>query len=311
MSNINCEVIEDILPIYVENMASPSTRTLVDEHLASCASCKQKEEQMQQNIPLPKDISTKSLSNICKLLFRKRVTAVAMTILSMLLLALLCLIHLNSPIEIPYEDIADSIKVDIAEDNSVSITIAESLGGSFSSEYETDDVGNPVQYITLYTTRLKQLQKITTESCCFNILNTGDNIDEKDKIRRIYYTPSKQNGEAICIYEDDAIAGNFSGGVIVLPRLTLNYYTIFAVLLSIVGILICIAYRKQEDKLFLALKLTLLPITYFICSLIILWNKEVIYNVSYYFSGILLATFVLYIMGYWMITFVRYRKMYY
>lgn len=92
MSKINCEVIEDMLPIYVENMASPSTKELVEEHLASCESCRKKEAEMHQEVVLPKDIDTKPLRSINKILFQKKVTLVVLTILSMLFLAVLCII---------------------------------------------------------------------------------------------------------------------------------------------------------------------------------------------------------------------------
>ena len=38
---INCEVIGDLLPLYAENMASKKSRELVEEHIATCESCKQ------------------------------------------------------------------------------------------------------------------------------------------------------------------------------------------------------------------------------------------------------------------------------
>ena len=36
---ISCNVIKDILPLYVENMVSGETREFVDDHLCECSAC--------------------------------------------------------------------------------------------------------------------------------------------------------------------------------------------------------------------------------------------------------------------------------
>ena len=96
MSEVNCEVIEDLLPLYVENIASPSSRVLVEEHLASCERCRELEKSMRTEVHLPKDIDTKPLKRISSHLFRKKLTEVALTVLIMTLFAMLLILHLNS-----------------------------------------------------------------------------------------------------------------------------------------------------------------------------------------------------------------------
>lgn len=36
----NCEVVQDLLPLYQDNVCSPSSRTVVEEHLAECTDCR-------------------------------------------------------------------------------------------------------------------------------------------------------------------------------------------------------------------------------------------------------------------------------
>lgn len=43
---IDCDVIKDLLPLYVENIASEASRNLVEEHCRSCESCKKVMESM-------------------------------------------------------------------------------------------------------------------------------------------------------------------------------------------------------------------------------------------------------------------------
>ena len=40
MKKITCEIIKDILPLYVDDVVSADTRTMVEAHLAECESCK-------------------------------------------------------------------------------------------------------------------------------------------------------------------------------------------------------------------------------------------------------------------------------
>ena len=39
MADISCEVIRDLLPLYVDDVLSPDSRALVEEHLGTCADC--------------------------------------------------------------------------------------------------------------------------------------------------------------------------------------------------------------------------------------------------------------------------------
>ena len=41
MNKINCNVIKDILPLYVDDLASEDTKALVESHLKKCDSCMQ------------------------------------------------------------------------------------------------------------------------------------------------------------------------------------------------------------------------------------------------------------------------------
>lgn len=51
--NKECELIKDILPLYVDEVCSEESKKLVDEHLATCKDCKKEAEQMKSNLELP------------------------------------------------------------------------------------------------------------------------------------------------------------------------------------------------------------------------------------------------------------------
>ena len=39
MEKINCNVIQDILPLYIDDVVSDDTKELVEEHLQNCEIC--------------------------------------------------------------------------------------------------------------------------------------------------------------------------------------------------------------------------------------------------------------------------------
>lgn len=304
MSEVNCEVIEDLLPLYVEYMASPSSRTLVEEHLVSCESCRELEKSMRAEVHLPKDIDTKPLKRISSHLFRKKVTAVALTVLSMSLLALLLIVHLNSPITIPYEQISDSIEVETSDDGTVSITM-DNPGGRAEFSNGHDEDGSLVKYIRCYTTRWNTLIGKDAGRGTFEV--GGAEYTGEETVKRVYYYPSIENGEAVLLYEAEEAAANTSQGVIVLPRLTLNYYTLLAGMLTLIGVGCCFVFRKKPGRFYRSLKGTLLPTVYAISSLVILSGEGEIYDAEYYFTGILMVTAILVLIMYWIIDYLRFH----
>ena len=54
---ISCNIIEDLLPLYVDDMVSEDSRQLVEEHLKECTTCqKMMEEDYAMYEDLLKDI---------------------------------------------------------------------------------------------------------------------------------------------------------------------------------------------------------------------------------------------------------------
>ena len=48
-----CCVVQDLLPLYIENMVSPETRIYVEEHLAFCAECRSELEYLTEGGQIP------------------------------------------------------------------------------------------------------------------------------------------------------------------------------------------------------------------------------------------------------------------
>ena len=52
MKDISCNIIEDLVPLYIDDICSDETKKMIKEHLKDCSECQQKLEQMKSNLPL-------------------------------------------------------------------------------------------------------------------------------------------------------------------------------------------------------------------------------------------------------------------
>lgn len=74
---ISCNIIKDILPLYVDNVVSDETRAMVEDHLAECENCRTEAEKMKTALPLPPETETTPLRFIKRTWNRKLVKIAA------------------------------------------------------------------------------------------------------------------------------------------------------------------------------------------------------------------------------------------
>ena len=46
----DCEVIRDLLPLYQDDVCSPKSREMVEEHLKECEACKKELEEIKKEV---------------------------------------------------------------------------------------------------------------------------------------------------------------------------------------------------------------------------------------------------------------------
>ena len=66
MKNIKCTIIQDILPLYVDEVVSEDTKEMVDEHLQHCTNCQQEYAVMQQQLFIPIEAQDPILHKLSK-----------------------------------------------------------------------------------------------------------------------------------------------------------------------------------------------------------------------------------------------------
>ena len=77
---MNCNVIKDLLPLYVDNVCSNETKKLIEEHLKKCKDCEQELTLLKANIKTNAIDEEKSIKNFKKKLNIKIIKKVTMII---------------------------------------------------------------------------------------------------------------------------------------------------------------------------------------------------------------------------------------
>ncbi len=117
MKEISCNVIKDILPLYLDDVVSEETREMVEEHLQSCDSCREEAEVLKTRVALPTNSNTKLLDarvlkNLKKRLLKSKIFIAAVSVAgaAAVLFGIYCFLNLTE-LYIPY----DSTKISIEE----------------------------------------------------------------------------------------------------------------------------------------------------------------------------------------------------
>ncbi|MDD6492855.1 MAG: zf-HC2 domain-containing protein [Firmicutes bacterium] len=71
MRELPCDIIEDLLPLYVEHIETEDTRAVVEAHLAGCPVCREKAEQMGRPVPVAGVVDTGILQKTRQRILRK------------------------------------------------------------------------------------------------------------------------------------------------------------------------------------------------------------------------------------------------
>lgn len=262
--NISCNVMDDLLPLYAENMVCEDTSVLVREHLMDCTVCREKmkafpdkEKEMNQSLD--------SLSRLQKKIRSRRWTAAVFALLLTATVLLSTLAFLISPVYLTAEEAG--VQVFLGENVSYVFSVTEDGELCSPSIIDSDQEAEGRPYISLsFSDIVRHVsesrvidpdtgeESVTISAYCWRL----DMMFPRDTVStfgygreadydRLYY--ASYDGR-----EDTLLWGTKpSGGVQTLPRLVLGYYVIISLIMSAALLPAAAVLRKRpEGKLVFA-----------------------------------------------------------
>ena len=313
----DCSIVQDLLPLYAEDMLREETKEFVNGHLSQCAACRAELDALRADVK-PQPVSAQPLRDLKKQLQHKRFTAVLLAVALALTLATTGFAYLTAPQYLPYDEtewmitrspraLADgSIMSDGLTDlsgiESISVNLLTPVSGTKVTSTQDPNSGKTIYFITAWRTPLD------TWCGTFDVSDTGDHaqreanalldaLGETESARTlftldatnctaIYYSPN--NGQ-----DDVLLCGSRDGGVISLPRLALGYYVLLSLALFItLGIAFFICRRKKAGKMLGYL--ALIPASYLAGHLLVKGFTTTSYQMQRDFSLIVFAAVLIY-----------------
>jgi len=294
MQVIDCNVIKDLLPLYEEELASDSSRKIVEEHIEECLYCKKELEQMKEVIRIPQLPLLRSLKRILTI---KTILTSVITMVVIVFLGMISFVYLNSPIELSEKESIQ--KIEAKEDGTLIIKLKDKVSGcamfSESIKGENSKLNDQVMIYRCYTT----LWHMITGGKGGSIIDAS-----KNKLLAVYYCYNKKSdgtADYNLIYGTDQSGFHKYNNVPDFEsssnRTFINYFFI-SLLLSLILFFVHKTVRKTNHKN-IALKLGLLPFSYAVSTVcIIIFVTKMDFNptnITQVFTETLLLTIPIYL----------------
>ena len=317
--NKDCSIVQDLLPLYAEDMLREETKEFVDAHLAQCAPCRAELAALKADVPSA-PVSAQPLRSLKKQLRRKKFTAVLLAVALALTLATAGFAYLTAPQYLPYSETEWTVAradgavtaeglADLSGVESISVNLLTPVSGTKVTSTQEPDSGKTVYFITAWRTPLDTWRGAFDESG-----DTPNTHSANDRTQReadalqgalgkvesartlftlntancaaVYYSPN--NGQ-----DDVLLCGSRDGGIISLPRLALGYYVLLSLALLIpLGITFFLCRRKKIGKVLG--HLALIPACYLVGHLLVKGFATTSYQMQRDFSLIVLTGALLY-----------------
>ena len=167
--NKDCSIVQDLLPLYEEDMLREETKEFVDGHLAQCAACRAELDALKADVK-PAPVSAQPLRDLKRQLRRKKLTAVLLAVALALTLATAGFAYLTAPQYLPYDEtewmitrspraladgsiMADGL-TDLSGIESISVNLLTPVSGAEVTSTQDPDSGKTIYFITAWRTPL-------------------------------------------------------------------------------------------------------------------------------------------------------------
>lgn len=317
--NKTCSIVQDLLPLYEEDMLREQTKEFVDGHLAQCEACRAELAALKADVPSA-PVNAQPLRSLKKQLRRKKFTAVLLAVTLALTLAAAGFAYLTAPQYLPYSETEWTVAradgavtaeglADLSGVESISVNLLTPVSGTEVTSTQEPDSGKTVYFITAWRTPLdtwrgafdKTGDAPNAHSANDRTQREADALQgalgkvesartlftlDTENCAAVYYSPN--NGQ-----DDVLLCGSRDGGIISMPRLALGYYVLLSLALLIPLSIAFFLYRRKKAGKALG-HLALIPACYLTGHLLVKGFVTTSYQMQRDFSLIVLTGALLY-----------------
>lgn len=255
---LSCDVIKDLLPLYVENITSEDSNRLVQKHLEECADCTAYEQDLKEGTTnKPRKLEVTPLKFVQQDILKRKRNAIIFISLIVGLLMFITFSYLTKPRFITEKD--SGVMVEMVQGNDIYINFSKNVT-SCKLTNETWEGGKHVVIVEAWTSIWDDILGKATPS--LSIKNVQETVDT------IYYSSNREEDNTdnlTIIYGTNPL----NGGVVILPRLVLGYYFLLVILMSAVIGVMWFIFRKREKACIISKYLFFIPVSYLIAQLLL------------------------------------------
>lgn len=195
MHKISCDIIQDMIPLCIDDVASDDTKKMVNEHIKDCTICKKEYEMMKTEVILPVNQNenleeVKSLKSFQKFLKKRKLITMIISITLTFAVLLGTLVTLAVPRKyIPYSDENISISVE-NEDFYISCNLPYYNGVVVHNPIEVNVDGqteNVVMVYYYYSLWSRYVEPLFGNSKNEQTINSRNFLGAENEITQIYY----------------------------------------------------------------------------------------------------------------------------
>ncbi|MGE7186242.1 zf-HC2 domain-containing protein [Peribacillus sp. NPDC006672] len=191
MKEIKCTIIQDILPLYIDEVVSQDTKEMVDKHLKQCEKCQKEYEVMKHDLYIPAENKASIFEKINKK-WRKKKVIISIASIFATAIILLGAFSYTFYYErlIPYSK--NLIKIEMQNDNQL---VSHYYGKSYASVNETHPMPLEIDGEKKNVSFISYKETIA-DSPSRSLINNEKNLNEQDyiwefseseKIDAVYY----------------------------------------------------------------------------------------------------------------------------
>ena len=186
MEKINCNVIQDILPLYIDDVVSDDTKELVEEHLQNCEICQRVYHETKTDLENDMKVSVQTkessneandLKNFRKFLKKRKIKTILLSIAATVICFVAVFTFMNKHVTyINYKDAG----ITIVEDNKDEVTYRMNIKGNYRWKTSLD------RETGVMTIHFEQSLWEKYVSCIFYPYDNLHEILKKDEIKEVY-----------------------------------------------------------------------------------------------------------------------------